>query len=303
MAALIPMRSPPAIARWLLPVLASLLAATGCRLLGSAAVVHNPFYDEPVAVGSRETQARRTIPLEVIFVRCSADDRQLREAIWEHVDEQVIADERRRALNANGLRVGVVTGQLPAEFAERLVASSVDESMGDVAGIDPTRSRRLLQLLPGRRSELVTATRLPHLVLLEQCAGEVCGGTFHDATPLLALEATPAADGRVRLEAVPEIKHGPVEKSWAGEDGMFRLEAGQRRHRMDQLAVDITLPAGGLLLVGCAGDPATTVGDGLLREHGEGEQGTLRLIAIRPLARSVDPAFAAAGTESDDSGQ
>ena len=163
--------------------------------------------------------------------------------------------------------------------------------MGDVAGIDPTRSRRLLQLLPGRRSELVTATRLPHLVLLEQCAGEVCGGTFHDATPLLALEATPAADGRVRLEAVPEIKHGPVEKSWAGEDGMFRL------------AVDVTLPTGGLLLVGCAGDPATTVGDGLLREHGEGEQGTLRLIAIRPLARSVDPAFAAAGTESDDSGQ
>jgi hypothetical protein len=29
----------------------------------------------------------------------------------------------------------------------------------------------------------------------------------------------------------------------------------------------------------------------------------LRLIAIRPLARSVDPAFAAAGTESDDSGK
>ena len=297
------MRPPPAIARWLLPILASLLAATGCRLLGSAAVVHNPFHDEPVTVGSREAPARRTIPLEVIFVRCSAEDRQLREAIWEYVDEQVFADERRRAFNANGLRVGVVTGQLPAEFANRLATSPMDEPMGDVTGIDPSRSRRLLQLLPGRRSELVTATRLSSLVLLEQCAGEVCGGTFHDATPLLALEATPAADGRVRLEAVPEIKHGPVEKSWAGEDGMFRLEAGQRRHRMDHLAVDVTLPTGGLLLVGCAGDPATTVGDGLLREHGEGDQGTLRLIAIRPLARTVDPAFAAAGTERSDSGE
>jgi len=63
------MRPPPAIARWLLPILASLLAATGCRLLGSAAVVHDPFQDEPVTVGSREAPARRTIPLEVIFVR------------------------------------------------------------------------------------------------------------------------------------------------------------------------------------------------------------------------------------------
>ena len=81
---------------------------------------------------------------------------------------------------------------------------------------------------------------------------------------------------------------------------MFRLEAGQRRHRMEHLAIDVTLPTGGLLLVGCAGDPATTVGDGLLREHVEGDHGTLRLIAIRPLARSVDPAFADAATGNDD---
>jgi hypothetical protein len=296
------MRSPPAIARWLLPILASLLATTGCRLLGSGAIVHDPLHDEPMAVGSRPV-ARRTIPLEVLFVRCTADDRQLREAVWDHVDEQAIPAERRRALNANGLRVGVVTGQLPNAFAERLAASSEDEPAGDVAGVDTARSRRILQLLPGRHSELVTATRLPSLVLMEQCAGEVRGATFHDATPLLAIEARPAADGRVRLEAVPEIKHGPVEKSWAGEDGMFRLEAGQRRHRMEHLAVDVTLPTGGLLLVGCAGDPATTVGDGLLREHVEGDHGTVRLIAIRPLARSVDPAFADATAGSADPGE
>jgi hypothetical protein len=293
------MRSPPAIARWLLPLLAILVAATGCRLLGSGVLVHDPLRDELAAGGSRPA-ARRTIPLEVLFVRCTADDRQLREMLWDHVDEQAIPAERRRALNANGLRVGVVTGQLPHEFAERLAASSGDEPTSDIAGVDPARSRRILQLLPGRHSELVTATRLPSLVLMEQCAGEVRGATFHDATPLLAIEARPAADGRVRLEAVPEIKHGPVEKSWAGEDGMFRLEAGQRRHRMEHLAVDVTLPTGGLLVIGCAGDPATTVGDGLLREHVERDQGTVRLIAIRPLARSVDPAFADAATGSDD---
>ena len=294
------MRPPPATAPWLLPILASLLVAGGCRLLGSAAVVHDEVRDGPAASGGRSTAARRTIPLEVMFVRCGADDRQLRETIWEHVDEQTIADDRRRALNANGLRVGVVTGELPAEFADRLAASSPAAGAADVAGIDPGRSRRLLQLLPGRRSELVTATRLPTLVLMEQCAGEVHGATFHEATPLLALEAWPAADGRVRVEAVPEIKHGPVEKTWAGEDGMFRLEAGQRRHRMDHLAIDVTLPAGSMLLIGCAGEPAATVGDGLLREHDDGDRAQVRLIAIRPIARSLDPAFATAGTASDD---
>jgi len=297
------MRPPPATIRWLLPILASLLAGSGCRLLGTAAVVHELPRDAPVAVGGRSPTARRTIPLEVLFIRSAADDVQLREAIWDHVDEQAIPAERRRALNANGLRVGVVTGQLPAEFAARLAANSVDEPAGDVVGIDPGRSRRQLQLLPGRRSELVTATRLPSLVLLEQCAGEVRGGTFHDATPLLALAARPAADGRVKLEAVPEIKHGPVEKSWAGEDGMFRLEAGQRRHRLDHLAIDVTLPTEALLLVGCAGEPAATVGDGLLRDQGDGEAGTVRLIVIRPLARSADPAFAASGTGSGDSSE
>lgn len=293
----------PATAQWLLPVVVSLLVASGCRLLGSAVVVDEDRHGEVAAAGSREAATRRTIPLEVLFVRCATDDRQLRETIWEHVDEQAIPDDRRRELNANGLRAGVVTGQLPAAFAERLTGSSSDEPPSDVAGVDPFRSRRLLQLLPGRRSELVTATRLSQLVLMERCSGEVRGATFHEATPLLALQARPAADGRVRVEAVPEIKHGPVEKSWAGEDGMFRLETGQRRHRLDHLAVDVTLPTGGILLVGCAGDPATTVGDGLLREQADADRETVRLIVIRPLARSLDPAFAVAGATGDEPGE
>jgi len=284
------MRPPPATAPRLLPIVALVVVTAGCSVLSTTVVGRGPAADVPVTDAVAAKPPPRTISLEVTFVRCDADDLELREEIWRHVDEQVLDDTRRRTLNANGLRAGVVTGHLPAEFATRLAASS--EEPADVAGVDPARARRLLNLLPGRGGDLVTAHRLPSLVIFEQRDGEVRGATFHDATPQFTLDARPAADGRIRLELVPEVKHGPVEKSWAGEDGVFRLETGQRRHRMDHLGIDVTVPAGGLLIVGCAGEAAASVGDGLLRDQDDGDRGGVRLIAIRPLARSTDPAFA-----------
>lgn len=284
------MRPPPATAPRLLPIVALLVVTGGCSVLTTAVVERGPAADVPEHDPGVVKPPPRTIALEVTFVRCGDEDADLREEIWRHVDEQVIDDSRRRALNANGLRAGVVTGHLPAEFATLLAASAAEPA--DVAGVDPARARRLLSLLPGRGGELVTAHRLPSLVLFEQREGEVRGATFHDATPQFTLDARPAADGRIRLELVPEVRHGPVEKSWAGEDGMFRLETGQRRHRMDHLGIDVTVPAGGLLLVGCAGEASATVGDGLLRDQAAGDRGPVRLLAIRPLGRTTDPAFA-----------
>jgi hypothetical protein len=295
------MRPIPSLALWLLPIL-GVIAAAGCRMVGTTLVESQGITDAPTADAARSAPAARTIHLEVLFVRCDEHDQLLREELWTFVDEQSLGDPLRRSLNANGIRAGIVTGHLPPHLAERFAAA--EEPSGDVVGVDPMLARRLLQLLPGRRSELVTASHLESLVLLEQCAGEIRGATYHDATPQLALEARTAADGRVRLEAVPEIKHGPIEKSWAGEDGMFRLETGQRKHRMDHLGVDVTLPPGGLLVLGCAGDAAASVGDGLFRDHGRGDRTTVRLLAIRPLARGVDPAFApvdSAGEPPDES--
>jgi len=283
------MRPPPATAPRLLPIVAIIVVTGGCSVLTTAVVGRGPATDIPATDAVTVKPPPRTISLEVTFVRCDDDDVELREEIWRHVDEQVLDDSRRRALNANGLRAGVVTGHLPAEFATRLAASA--DEPADVAGIDPARARRLLNLLPGRGGDLVTAHRLPNLVLFEQRDGEVRGATFHDATPQFTLDAHPAADGRIRLALIPEVRHGPVEKSWAGEDGMFRLETGQRRYRMEHLGIDVTVPAGGLLLVGCAGEAATTVGDGLLRNQDGGDHGPVRLIVIRPLARTTDPAF------------
>lgn len=278
---------------------ACLLAyAAGCRSLtllpGGADAPTDPTAD-----GDAARPAARTIPVEVVFVRHEEHDADLGVELWKEVDEQVLDDALRRRLATNGLRAGIVTGGLPPHLAARILPDRIDQaSTGDLLATDAPLAKRLLRLLPGRRSEILVAAGIRELVLLEEREGQVQGGTFHDASGLLELKLRPAADGRVRVELVPEIRHGPLERSWVGEEGMFRMEAGQRRHRRDDLAFGLDLREGDLLVLGCAGEKAATLGDALLRDQG-GDRSTRRLLMVRPLGRAVDPLFAAEAVADD----
>jgi len=134
-------------------------------------------------------------------------------------------------------------------------------------------------------------------VLLEHDGEALHGGTYQDASAHFVLRAWPAADGRARIEVTPTIKHGPLERSWVGEEGVFRVETGQRKHVLDRLEFEATLPEGATLFLGCIGDASSTVGDAFFRERARG-QATTRLLAIRPQARTVDPLFAPDAVES-----
>lgn len=279
--------------------LATVLVAGGCLLPGGdrGLVTDGPAGIAPA--GQESSSADRTIPLEFLFVRHAEHDQELGQELWQFVDEQALARDLRDRLAANGLRAGIIGGHLPADLAARFAAPASADA-GDALPTDATISRRLVRLLPGRRGEIVTASGVPELVLLEQAAGEVRGGTYRDASPLFGIEAEPAADGRVRMTVTPEIRHGPVQKSWVGEDGMFRLEAGQQRHRLEHLQFAVTLPREGMLIIGCAGDDTATAGDCLLRDHDRGDRTSMRVVAIRPLQTLVDPLFAAAAAEDGD---
>jgi hypothetical protein len=269
-------------------ILCSLLvAAAGCRFLAGTTATST------VASSARANAkpARRTIQLELAFVRHDSHDTLLHDELWRFVDEQFLDAETRDRLAANGLRVGIVGDHLPPHLAARLTAEpTVPTGEAELATDSPV-SRRKLQLLPGRRGEIVTASGMHEFVLLERLDDGVHGTTFRDASSLLTIEATPAANGSVRITLVPEIKHGPIEKSWVGEDGMFRLEAGQRRHRLEHLSFAATLPRDGLLVLGCTREDSASVGDCLLRDRERGGGAPMRLVTIRPMADTVDPLF------------
>jgi len=275
-------------------VLVALLLAAGCR----AGLSHDPAAATVTAESARP--APRTIPVEFVFVRHEEHDRVMGDELWGLVDEQVLDDDLRTRLAANGLRAGVVTARLPPHIAARLLPppSAAGETLPAALPDNPALVRHVLRLLPGRSSDVLAATGLGELVLLERAEGAVRGTTYRDASPLFALRAWPAADGRVRLRLAPTIKHGPVERSWVGEEGMFRLEAGQRRHLLEELAIEAEVPGGSMLVVGCAGAPASTAGDAFFRDRTGGGRRLLAIIPA-PLTPPADPMFAPPATATD----
>ncbi|MFM9058875.1 MAG: hypothetical protein ACKOSQ_07120, partial [Planctomycetaceae bacterium] len=219
--------NPPAAARAAILATACLCAA-GCAAVTRAVTggMAAESGDSRHALPPRADDARRssppprTIPVEVLFVRHDPRDPAFGPGLWNHVDEQALDSALRRRLEANGLRAGVVAGTLPADIESRLEpAAAVDPAAPEDAGL-----RRLLRLLPGRRAEVIAAANVAELVLLEHGIEGVGGATYRAATALFALQIWPDTDNHVRLRLVPEVKHGAVQRSWVGEEGMFRLE-------------------------------------------------------------------------------
>jgi hypothetical protein len=274
----------------------ALAAGGGCRLLATPATTIIDGSDDAQAAApispSAPRPAPRTIPVELVFVRHLESDPQLTDELWQLADEQLLPVDVRRRLNANGLRVGVVSARLPPALAARFAAAGTDST--ENTGLEPPFAetagitRRTLRLLPGRENEIVSASGLAEAVLLERHDEGVRGGTYRDASAVFALRAWPAADGRVRMQIGPFVKHGPHERTWVGDDGAFRLETGQRRESLDGLRFEADVSNESVLLIGCAGAPASSVGDTFLRGHGG-----VRLVTLRPLARTTDPLFAA----------
>lgn len=258
--------------------------ASGCRLT---------LLDEPDAaaiapVARSAGPSVRTIPVELLFIRHDEHDTALRDELWKFIDEQAVPADQRRRLNANGLRAGVVDADLPEHLAARL--DPPDEPAGELAGEQKAGERRTLRLLPGGRGEIVVAAPREEMVVLEHRDGVGTGATFRDATGLFDIRLAPAADGRVRITLTPEIGHGPRERTWVGEEGALRMEAGQKRHRRDDLGVVLDVAPPTFLVVAATADHASTLGDALFRDAAP-SGATQRLLVIRPLARGVDPMF------------
>jgi hypothetical protein len=294
-----------------LAVLLPFLAA-GCQLPMLDGFVTNQADQSSEALlgaaadGSAAAGRLETLPLEFTFIRHAEDDAELGDELWSVVDEQCLPTDLRYRLASNGLRVGIIRGMLPPQVAARFSPTAELSGVPETSLLEADRSvvRRVVQALPARSNELVATPRVPELVLLERdtrsTVDQLSGQTYTDASAIFDVRISPAADGGVSLSLTPLIKHGPVERNWIGDDGAFRLEAGQRKTVMDQLVVQLPIPADSTLLLSCAGPPASSLGDAFFRDP-RGRHEGCRLLAVRLQARTTDPMFVAGPVaEADD---
>lgn len=236
-----------------------------------------------------------SVVLEVAIVRLPVEQGEVSTAFWSNVDEQLIPTEVRQRLERNGLRCGVLTGQLPEEL-QRLTAGT--DSVARLAENDsPQASGELfgqqrLQNRTGSRSKIVTSEIRDQRIVLTPEQGRLTGQTFFHAQCLFSVKTFPQGDGQVRLELVPEIEHGQPKQRWVGQthEGTFRLDTSAERAIFDHLRFEPKLAPGQSLIVSC-----TPHVKGLGRQFfadASASGGEQRLLLIRLAQTQVDDLFA-----------
>ncbi len=266
----------------LLGSLATLVVAlVGCSLTQSSQR-KEPILP-PLGAGGRLVQPRRCV-LDVVILTRPQGDPAFDGAIWSGGDEQIVEPELRRALQANGLRVARITGDLPPEL-EALVRSgppnqpdvhTIVNPTGDSTLIDPTRGEPLPALN----------------LLLSHPDGKIKGKVYQDAKAFVRLTASFDSGDGVTLRLVPELHHGPVKRGYGviGNSGAlpgpqeFKITSGQQEETFRELAASIDLDEGQYVVLGVRPERKGSLGDVLLQKpepHSDRILQTLVLIWAR----------------------
>jgi hypothetical protein len=243
-------------------ILALVLATTavaGCSLRGTdlrrgstSAVM------ERIGIGSggRVIEPKRCA-LKMVILPRPLRDKAVDSAVWATADEQVIAPEARRALEANGLRVGVITGGLPAEVESALNAPPPNK-------VDPAEFN-----LPDGDNTLVSlaeATPLATVILTRD--GRASGKDYKDVSGFFRVTASHDGPTGVGLRIAPEIHHGPIQRRFdalpnsagAMNTMQFGVKDGQQEETFRDLVAALTLQPGQIAVVGCDPDRRGSLG-------------------------------------------
>lgn len=212
----------------------------------------------PETIGGSEVVAPKRCVLRVMVASRPEGDPALSEAIWRVADEQAIDPETRRILQANGLRIGRASGELPSEVRDvlsapppkRVEALTVALPDGDHTLIDPgTPANSSLSLMLGQKDKVV-------------------GKVYQDARGYVRLTATFEGEDGVSLRFAPELHHGPIQQGWGVAPGATTMtpgqivsKNGQKEETFRDMAATLVLKPGQVAVIGGRHDKRGSVGD------------------------------------------
>ncbi|MEO8494187.1 MAG: hypothetical protein ABI614_03890 [Planctomycetota bacterium] len=259
-----------------------LAAIAGCSTWSAATLTELPL----------PRMAHDSVIFEAAFVRVPPE--QQLDELWQEIDEQQLDAAARRNLTSNGIRCGVLGAQLPAKLKELAESSGSNPPVTNSESLlsdSVTAMYRKLQSRTGERSELIVVPAIAERkVVLFHEEGHVRAETFDQGQALLVVRGYPSGDGTVRVELVPEIRHGDAKHQWAPGNGTFLHDVARKSRAFDQLRLTTVLSPGQTLLV-TGTEEAKGLG-GLLFSRDSGESSERLILLLRLAQTQYDDLFA-----------
>ncbi len=204
-----------------------------------------------------------SVVVETVLIRFPNEQSEALDNLWSTVDESVFDVELRRKLVENGMRGGVLIGELPLGIRTRM------EQLANIAQTDPLEQANLaadvksatnrLQCRAGRRKEVAVRREVSQpVVVLTSEQGRVEGANYEQPAMLFDLRSIPHGDGQATLRLTPEIQHGEERKAFVYSDFGLRPEMSRDRKTWDDLAMSVKLRPGQMIVLSCNGEPKSS---------------------------------------------
>ena len=241
---------------------ASIVMALGCSLI-------KPAGEPDAALTSigggmakdqlAELLSPQRIALKVMIATRPIDEPTLRDAVWAVADEHIIDTEQRHRLEANGLRVAVLSGSLPPEVEAML---SPDAPQGE--RVDPT----IIANPDGHATPIMVGPDEPvdRKTLFLSLEGGAVGRDYEQARAAIRVSASQSGEN-IALRVVPEIHHGSNQLRYAPADNIgefepeqFVMRDGQNEESFRDLVAKVSLEPGQVLILGCWPDRPGSLG-------------------------------------------
>jgi hypothetical protein len=286
-----------------MPVWVSILAATavaGLLVVAGCALDKNgvPSQNVITRIGGQNGQLiepNRCMLKVVILTRPFADP-AINEVVWRVADEQVLAPSERRAWESNGLRAGRITGEFPLELEAILKDTTPGKTVVPISIYPDTNEQPLIRI----------SDAVEQASLLLNRDNRAFGKDYNDASGYFRVILGHNGTHGVSLRLVPEIHHGPIQRSFQAMPNAaplapqeLKINDGQKEETLRDLPVNLVVEPGQAVVVGCLPEQRRCLGSLLFTQSvAHSDQREQKLILIWA-SRNKEGVFEAGSNASD----
>jgi hypothetical protein len=242
-------------------VVAGLLLVEGCALDKKENRPGNVF-TRIGGHGEQVVEPKRCL-LKVAILTRPFGDPTINEVVWRVADEQIIPPAERRALEVNGLRVGRISGEVPLELEAALNETSPQKK------VIPTN----FVVDSGEATLIIVSSSVEQASLLLNRDNRIFGNDYRDVSGFFRVTPQQEGASNVSLRLVPEIHHGPVQRTFQAQPTaapvgpqQFMINHGQQEETIRELATTLMLEPGQIAVIGYRPEYKRSLGNFMLTQ-------------------------------------